>query len=66
MTKNEMAVIRDALETARHALVTNQGVFVTDRPDLVGKRPQEAIGWQIDEAPAIRAVEEALRIAGDH
>lgn len=62
MTENEKKVVLDALEKARHALVTNQGAFVTDRPDLVGKRPLDAIGWPIDESAAIQAIDEAIQV----
>lgn len=66
MTDNEVTVVRDALEDALHALVTNQGLHATDRPDLVGKRPFEDISWPIDEDRAIRSVEEALSALGGH
>lgn len=62
MTDAETMVVRDALEKALHALVTHQGCIATDRPDLMGQRPLEAISWPIDETPTIQAVHEALTV----
>ena len=50
---DEMILIKHALEVALHELVTQNGLHVTDVPDI-------KYTWNIDNSEAIKLIENAL------
>lgn len=63
---NSYDAMRAALEAARHALVTSQGVYATDieperRAALIAKGA--VIEWQIDDTKTLAQIDAALNLA---
>ncbi len=52
--------LRSVLEFALYALVTNQGVVVTDRPDLLDPDFREKCTWDFDETETIAIIRKAI------
>ena len=53
--------LRNALETALHALVSTDGLVVTDRPDLLPEAFVKDCTWRVDNKEAASTVKEAIR-----
>ncbi len=52
--------LRNALEVALHALVSTDGLVVTDRPDLLPKKFVRDYTWKVDNKEAASTVREAM------
>ena len=53
--------LRNALETALHALVSTDGLVVTDRPDLLPEAFVKDCTWRVDNKEAASTVRRAIR-----
>ena len=53
--------LRNALEVALHALISTDGLVVTDRPDLLPEAFVKDCTWRVDNKEAASTVKEAVR-----